>query len=89
MDWKRTILSRFLSGPALLVAQLQADPTFRSEAERVIVVREGGGGSRATYFNYAKKLHLPDRRYRLTEKAMGHAYDWRRLHRRVGRAKQS
>ena len=26
MDWKRTILSRFLSGPALLVAQLKVDP---------------------------------------------------------------
>lgn len=57
MDWRRTILSRFLSGPALLVAQLKADPTFKSEAERVKAFREGGGGNRATYFNYAKKLH--------------------------------
>jgi hypothetical protein len=59
MDWKRTILSRFLSGPALLVAQLKADPTFRSEAERVNAFREGGGGSRSTYFNYAKKIFPP------------------------------
>jgi hypothetical protein len=59
MDWKRTILSRFLAGPALLVAQLKADPTFRSEEERVKAFREGGGGSRATYFNYAKNLHPP------------------------------
>ena len=57
MDWKRTILSRFLSGPALLVAQLKADPAFKTEAERVKAFREGGGGSRATYFNYAKKIH--------------------------------
>jgi hypothetical protein len=59
MDWRRTILSRLLSGPALLVARLKADPAFRSEAERVKAFREAGGGSRATYFNYAKKLHPP------------------------------
>jgi hypothetical protein len=59
MDWKRTILSRLLSGPALLVAQLKADPAFKSEEERVKAFRERGGGSRATYFNYAKKLHPP------------------------------
>jgi hypothetical protein len=57
MDWRRTILARFLSGPALLVAQLKADSRFRSEEERVKAFRENGGGSRATYFNYAKKLH--------------------------------
>jgi len=57
MDWKRTILGRFLSGPLLLVAQLKADPTFESEAERVNAFREGGGGGRSTYFKFAKKLH--------------------------------
>jgi hypothetical protein len=62
MDWRRTILSRFLSGPALLVAQLKADPTFRSEEERVKAFREAGGGSRATCFNYGKKLHPPGAR---------------------------
>jgi hypothetical protein len=60
MDWKRTILSRFLSGRLLLVAQLKADPTFKSEAERVKAFREGGGGGRSTYFKYAKKLHPTD-----------------------------
>jgi hypothetical protein len=59
MDWKRTILSRYLSGAALLVAQLKADPTFKSEEERVKAFTGGGGGSRATYFNQAKKLGLP------------------------------
>jgi hypothetical protein len=59
MDWKRTTLSRFLSGPALLVAQLKADPAFESEAGRVKAFGEGGGGSRATYFNYAKKIRPP------------------------------
>ena len=56
MDWKRTILGRFLSGRLLLVAQLKADPTFKSEAERVNAFREGGGGGRSTYFKFAKKL---------------------------------
>jgi hypothetical protein len=56
MDWKRTILSRFLSGPLLLVAQLKADPAFKSEAERVKAFREGGGGGRSSYFKYAETL---------------------------------
>jgi hypothetical protein len=59
MDWKRTILSRFLSGPALLFAQLKTDPTFKSEEERARAFQERGGGSRATYFNHAKKFHPP------------------------------
>jgi len=59
MDWKRTILSRFLSGPALLVAQLKADPTFKSEEQRAKAFRAGGGGNRATYFNYVKRLYPP------------------------------
>ncbi len=56
MDWKRTILSRFLSGPLLLVAQLKADPAFKSEAERVRAFREIGGGGRSSYFKYARRL---------------------------------
>jgi hypothetical protein len=57
MDWKRTILGRFLSGRLLLVAQLKADPAFKSEAERVKAFQEGGGGGRSTYFKFAKELH--------------------------------
>jgi hypothetical protein len=56
MDWKRAILSRLLSGPALLVAKLKADPKFKSEEERVKAFQERGGGSRATYFNHAKNF---------------------------------
>lgn len=56
MDWRRTILGRFLSGRLLLVAQLKADPAFKSEAERVQAFSEGGGGGRSTYFKFAKKL---------------------------------
>jgi ParB-like chromosome segregation protein Spo0J len=56
MDWKRTILGRFLLGRLLLVAQLKADPELQSEVERVRAFREGCGGGRSTYFKYAKKL---------------------------------
>ena len=62
MDWRRAILSRFLSGPALLVARIKADPTLQSEAARIKAFQDGGGGGRTTYFNYAKKLnavHVP------------------------------
>ena len=56
LDWRRLLLSRCLSGRALLVAQLQADPHYRSEAERVQAFQAAGGGSRATYFNWSRKL---------------------------------
>src|SRR5262249_25294772 len=35
LDWRRAVLSRCLTGPALLVARLKADPSFASEAARV------------------------------------------------------
>jgi hypothetical protein len=59
MDWRRTILSRFLSGPALLVARLKADPALQSETARVKAFQEGGGGGRTTYFKYARQLNRP------------------------------
>ena len=61
MDWKRTILSRFLSGPALLVAQLKADPAFKSEEERVKAFREGGGGNRVDLFQLCQEASSADR----------------------------
>ena len=57
IDWRSLVLSRCLSGKALLVAQLQASPEYASEAERVRAFIASGGGSRATYFNLSKKLH--------------------------------
>jgi hypothetical protein len=55
-DWKTLILSRFLSGPALQVARLKADPTYGSEKERIKAFIDAEGGCRATYFAHAKKL---------------------------------
>jgi hypothetical protein len=56
LDWRGLILNRCLSGRALLVAQLKADPQYRCEGERVQAFLAAGGGSRATYFNWSRKL---------------------------------
>ena len=59
LDWRRTVLNRCLTGPALLVARLKADRTFTSEAARVRAFVAAGGGCRATYFHHARKLRPP------------------------------
>jgi hypothetical protein len=56
LDWRSLVLSRCLSGRALLVAQLKADPRYRSEAERLQAFQAQGGGSRSTYFNWSRRL---------------------------------
>jgi hypothetical protein len=59
LDWRRAVLSRCLSGTALLVARLLADPSFASEAARVQAFIAAGGGCRATYYHHARKLRPP------------------------------
>jgi len=59
LDWRSLLLSRCLSGKALLVAQLKADLHYQSEAERVQAFLAQGGGARSTYFNLARKLQAP------------------------------
>lgn len=56
LDWRQGVLSRCLSGTALAVAKLRADPTFANEAARVRAFVQGGHGCRATYFQHARKL---------------------------------
>src|SRR6516225_7856748 len=56
LDWRRAVLSRYLSDPALLVARLQADPSFPSEAARVQAFIAAGAGCRATYYLHARRL---------------------------------
>jgi hypothetical protein len=56
MDWRGYLLSRFLTGPALLVATLKADTSFTREADRVEVFIAKGGGTRSTYFYHAARL---------------------------------
>ncbi len=57
LDWRGWLLAKWgLSGARLLVARLKADSTCQSEAARVRAFIAQGGGSRATYYNHAKKL---------------------------------
>jgi hypothetical protein len=58
LDWRLAVLSRCLTGPALLVARLQADPSFASEAARVRAFIDAGGGCRATYYHHSRKLRV-------------------------------
>ncbi len=59
LDWRRAVLSRCLTGPALLVARLKADPSFTSENARVRAFIQAGAGCRATYYQHARKLRPP------------------------------
>ncbi len=50
------VFQRSLDKMTRLVAELRADPSYSTEKERVQAFIAGGGGSRATYFNHARKL---------------------------------
>src|SRR5437773_1558678 len=56
LNWRQGVLGRCLTGAALKVAKLKADPTFASENERVRAFVQAGAGCRASY-RHAKKLH--------------------------------
>jgi hypothetical protein len=56
LDWRQAVLCRFLTGPALAVAQLKANPSFVSETARVRAFVQSGAGCRASYFRHARKL---------------------------------
>lgn len=56
LDWVGMIGGQFLPPKLLLVARIKDDPRYSTEVERVEAFRQLGGGSRATYFNHAKKL---------------------------------
>jgi hypothetical protein len=56
LSWRHGVLSRCLSGAALAVAKLKANPNFGSEAERVRAFVQSGDGCRASYFRHARKL---------------------------------
>ena len=60
MDWKNWLLGRWgMTGTRRLVAKLKADPSLRTERERVRAFIEQEGGCRATYYNHAKRLARP------------------------------
>jgi hypothetical protein len=56
LDWRQAILSGSLTGTTLAVALLKADPTLKTEEEGVQAFVRSGKGSRATYFNHARKI---------------------------------
>ncbi|HEX4592318.1 MAG TPA: hypothetical protein VH120_20455, partial [Gemmataceae bacterium] len=56
MDWRACVLARCLTGAALAVARLKADPTYVTEEDRVQAFVASGEGCRASYFNHARKL---------------------------------
>ncbi len=56
LDWIGMTAGQWLSPKATLILKLKNDSRFASEAERVAEFQRLGGGSRATYFNQAKKL---------------------------------
>jgi len=56
LDWRQGVLCRCLTGVALAVAKLKANPNFASEAERVRAFVRSGAGCRASYFRHARKL---------------------------------
>jgi hypothetical protein len=56
LDWRQGVMGRCLTGVALAVARLKANPSFASEAERVQAFVQTGVGCRASYFRYAKRL---------------------------------
>ena len=56
LDWKQALPLEAVSAKALLVAKLQADPSYPSEEARAQAFVAQGGGCRATYFNHARRL---------------------------------
>jgi hypothetical protein len=62
LDWLKVLMGEALSEKTLAVARLKADPKLRTEADRVKAFVEAGHGSRATYFNHAKRLRPEKKR---------------------------
>lgn len=60
LDWRGMLLSCCLNGAALEVARLRADPSFDSQEARARAFVKAGFGSRATFFNHARKLVAPE-----------------------------
>lgn len=56
LDWRQSVLGRCLTGTALEVARLKANPSYATEEERVRAFVASGAGCRATYFNHVRKL---------------------------------
>lgn len=60
LEWKRYVLSRFLTGTTLEVARIRADSSYPDEAARVEAFKAAKLGTRSTYYNHVKKLNPPE-----------------------------
>jgi hypothetical protein len=58
INWRPAILSRCLTGSALMVAQLHYDPAYPTTAAKVVAFVATGLGRRSTYFNHRNQLQL-------------------------------
>ena len=56
MDWTEVLAAEAENRRARLAAELLASAAYASTAERVKAFVEQGGGCRATFFNYRRKL---------------------------------
>jgi hypothetical protein len=56
MDWTEVLAAEGENPRARLAAELLAGATYESTAARVQAFVEQGGGCRATFFNYRRKL---------------------------------
>ena len=56
MDWTEVLATEDENPRARLAAELLASATYASTAARVLAFVEQGGGCRATFFNYRRKL---------------------------------
>src|SRR5262249_35721841 len=56
MDWTEVLASEAENPRARLAAELVASTTYGSPAARVRAFVEQGGGCRATFFNYRRRL---------------------------------
>lgn len=57
MDWTEVLALEAENSRARLAAEIPASATFQSTTERVAAFVRQGGGCRATFFNYRKRLH--------------------------------
>jgi hypothetical protein len=57
MDWTEVLAEAPENARARLAAELLASAAYRTTAERVRALRERGGGCRATFFNWRRRLH--------------------------------
>ena len=56
MDWTEVLAGQDKNPRARLAAELLASPAHGSTAARVKAFVEQGGGCRATFFNYRRKI---------------------------------